>query len=91
MRRFPVDRIIIHPSAAAVRVLSAEVLETVVRTVHQRRTKLTITHYELFLLRDGDSERPDMGAQFGLVLHDYALKPAFGVYRRLIAEFGNDT
>jgi hypothetical protein len=68
----------------------AEVLETVVRMVHQLRTKLNITHYEFFLLRDGDSGRPDMSAQFGLLRHDYASKPAFDVYRRLIAELGGD-
>ena len=68
----------------------AQVLEAVVRQVHQLRTKLNITHYEFFLLRDGDSGRPDMGAQFGLLRHDYALKPAFDVYRRLIAELGGD-
>ena len=65
----------------------AEVLETNVRVVGRLRAKLNITHYEFFLLRDGDSERPDMGAQFGLLRHDYAPKPAFEVYRRLIAEF----
>jgi hypothetical protein len=68
----------------------AEVLETVVRVVDRQRTKLNITHYEFFLLRDGDSGRPEMGAQFGLLRHDYAVKPAFDVYRRLIAELGAD-
>jgi hypothetical protein len=68
----------------------AEVLEAVVRLVHRLRTVLNITHYEFFLLRDGDSGRPDMGAQFGLLRDDYALKPAFEVYRRLITELGGD-
>jgi hypothetical protein len=68
----------------------AEVLETVVRVVDRQRTKLNITHYEFFLLRDGDSGRPEMGSQFGLLRHDYAVKPAFEVYRRLIAELGAD-
>ena len=68
----------------------AEVLEAVVRLVHRLRTGLNITHYEFFLLRDGDSGRPDMGAQFGLLRDDYAVKPAFEVYRRLIAELGGD-
>jgi hypothetical protein len=68
----------------------AEVLETVVRVVDRLRTKLNITHYEFFLLRDGDSGRPEIGAQFGLLRHDYALKPAFDAYRRLIAELGAD-
>jgi hypothetical protein len=66
------------------------VLETVVRTVHRLRTNLNVTHYEFFLLRDGDSERPDIAAQFGLLRHDYTFKPAFDVYRRLIAELGAD-
>ena len=68
----------------------AEVLETNVRVVGRLRAKLNITHYEFFLLRDGDSGRPDMGAQFGLLRHDYAPKPAFDVYRQLIAELGAD-
>ena len=50
----------------------AEVLEIVVRTVYRLRTKLNITHYEFFMLRDGDSRREDMGAQFGLLHDDYA-------------------
>jgi hypothetical protein len=68
----------------------AEVLETIVRAVDRLRTKLNITHYEFFLLRDGDSGLPELGAQFGLLRHDYAPKPAFDVYRRLIAELGAD-
>jgi hypothetical protein len=68
----------------------AEVLETVVRVVHRLRSELNITHYEFFLLRDGDSGRAEMGAQFGLLRDDYGRKPAFDVYRRLIAELGGD-
>jgi hypothetical protein len=66
----------------------AEVLETVVRTVHDLRAALNVTHYEFFLLRDGDSTRPELGYQFGLLRHDYPPKPAFETYRRLIAELG---
>jgi hypothetical protein len=68
----------------------AEVLDTVVRTVDRVRTKLNVSHYEYFVLRDGDSTRPEMGAQFGLLRDDYTPKPAFDVYRRLIAELGGD-
>ena len=68
----------------------AEVLETVVRTIYGLRQTLNISHYEYFLLRDGDTGREDMGAQFGLLRDDYTLKPAFEVYRRLIAELGGD-
>ncbi len=66
----------------------AEVLETVVRKIDQLRTALNISHYEFFLLRDGDSRRPEIGAQFGLLRDDYTPKPAFDLYRRLIAELG---
>jgi hypothetical protein len=66
----------------------AEVLEEVVRTVDGLRGPLNITHYELFLLRDADSDRPDMMHQFGLLRHDYSPKPAFEAYRRLIRELG---
>jgi hypothetical protein len=66
----------------------AEILDRVVRTVHARRADLNITHYEFFLLRDGDSSRPETRHQWGLMRHDYSPKPAFEVYRRLIAELG---
>jgi hypothetical protein len=66
----------------------AEILDRTVRTIHRLRSPLNITHYELFMLRDGDSTRPEMGFQWGLLRHDYTPKPAFEVYRRLIAELG---
>ena len=65
----------------------AEVLETVVRTIHDLRGPLHITHYEFFCLRDpggsGEGHR-----DFGLLGDDYTPKPAFEAYRRLIAELG---
>ncbi len=66
----------------------AEVLETVVRAVHSKATDLNIAAYELFDLRDADSSNPNLMYQFGLLRDDYTPKPAFDVYRRLIAEFG---
>ena len=42
------------------------------------------------MLRDGDSARPEMGYQWGLLRHDYTPKPAFETYRGLIAELGGD-
>jgi hypothetical protein len=66
----------------------AEVLEMIVRTVHQQRTALNITHYEYFSLRDAVTASPDLGFQFGLLRDDYTLKPAFTRYRELIAELG---
>jgi hypothetical protein len=63
-----------------------EVLETVVRSIHQLRGALNITHYEFFALRDAKEGNPEELCQFGLLRMDYNAKPAFETYRRLIAE-----
>ena len=47
-----------------------------------------VTDYRWFLLRDGNSDVPDFQQQYGLLRDDYSPKPAFGVYRDLIARFG---
>lgn len=67
----------------------AEVLDLVVRTIHRLRAGFNVTHYEFFMLRDGDSARPETGYQWGLLRHDYVPKPSFEAYRRLIAECGD--
>ncbi len=66
----------------------AEVLEIVVRIIHEHRARLNITHYEHFALRDANSSNPDLLAQFGLLRDDYRPKPAFARYCQLIAELG---
>jgi hypothetical protein len=66
----------------------AELIEQMVRTVHQLSSKLNITHYELFALRDADTANPESNNQFGILRDDYSPKPAFEVYRRLIGELG---
>jgi len=66
----------------------ADFVEQTVRTVHELRAKLNITHYELFSLRDADTANPDLNHQFGILRDDYSPKPAFDTYRRLIAELG---
>jgi hypothetical protein len=66
----------------------ADLLEQMVRTVYNLRGKLNITHYELFSLRDADTGNPDLNHQFGILRDDYSPKPAFEVYRKLIAELG---
>jgi hypothetical protein len=66
----------------------AAVVETVVRTIHEQRATLNVTHYEHFDLRDADSSNPNFFYQFGLMRDDYTPKPAFEVYRRLIDELG---
>lgn len=74
------------PDRSAAR--QAEVLETVIRTIHACRAAINITHYELFDLRDADSKNPNIFYQFGIMRDDYSPKPAFEVYRKLIAELG---
>jgi hypothetical protein len=64
----------------------AAALETIIRTIHDHRGRYHITHYQLFDLRDADSSHPDIFYQFGILRDDYTPKPAFAVYRRLIAE-----
>jgi hypothetical protein len=66
----------------------AEVVEAVVRAVHGKAIELNISAYEFFALRDADSSNPNLLYQFGLLRDDYSPKPAFAVYRRLIAELG---
>ncbi|WP_327676596.1 hypothetical protein [Kitasatospora sp. NBC_00458] len=64
----------------------AEVVEEVVRTVAGLAAELNITGYGHFGLRDADSAGPGLFHHFGLLRDDYAPKPAFGVYGRLIGE-----
>jgi hypothetical protein len=69
----------------------AQVLETVIRTVHGASHHLNIERYTLFSLRDADSTNPktegDIFHHFGITRDDYTPKPAFKVFRSLIAEF----
>jgi hypothetical protein len=67
----------------------ANAIETIVRSIYEQRTKYNVTHYELFALRDGNSANPDMFNQFGLLRDDYTAKPAFEIFRQLIAELGS--
>jgi hypothetical protein len=50
-----------------------------------------VTDYRWFLLRDGNSDVPDFQQQYGLLRDDYSPKPAFGVYRELIAKYGGES
>jgi hypothetical protein len=68
----------------------AQVLETTLRTVHDLRAELNVTHWELFTLRDADSAKDSLFHRFGVLRDDYSPKPAFGVLRDLIAELRGD-
>jgi hypothetical protein len=64
----------------------AEVLELMVRAAHDFRGTYNVVDYRWFNLRDGDTSSPLLFQHFGLLESDYDKKPAFDVYRRLIAE-----
>jgi hypothetical protein len=65
----------------------AEVLEAIIRAIHDLRERLNVTHYELFALRDAGSGASAALSEWGLLRADYSPKPAFETYRRLIAEY----
>ncbi|HEX2126319.1 MAG TPA: hypothetical protein VHF45_07150, partial [Thermoleophilaceae bacterium] len=66
----------------------AEVLETLVRAVHDFRGTYNITDYRWFNLRDGDTTSANFQTQYGLMTDEYEPKPAYPVYRRLVGELG---
>ncbi|SPL91610.1 unnamed protein product [[Actinomadura] parvosata subsp. kistnae] len=57
-----------------------------IRTVAACAARLNVTHHELFGLRDADSGRDEPTARLGLTTSDYRPKPAYDVYRQLIAQ-----
>ncbi|WP_433249457.1 hypothetical protein ACQPYK_02410 [Streptosporangium sp. CA-135522] len=66
----------------------AHVLETIVQAIAACRTRLNVSGYTHFSLRDADSAVPDIFHQFGLLTDDYTPKPAFTTYRKLIEQIG---
>lgn len=66
----------------------AVALEEMVRAVDTYRANYGVTDYRWFDLRDADSANPNFQQQFGLMRDDYTPKPAFSVYRDLVAELG---
>lgn len=63
-----------------------EVLETTIRTVHDPREPVNITHYALVDLRDADSANPASFYPFSLLRDDYTPQPAYAVYKQLVRE-----
>jgi hypothetical protein len=72
------------------RAMQAEVLLEMVTAVHDFRGTYNVTDYRWFNLRDGDSSSPQAFQHFGLLDSSYAEKPAFAVYRRLVAALHRD-
>lgn len=63
----------------------AAVIREVIETVLDARDELNIAAYELFSLRDADSGNPDLFHQFGIMTDAYVPKPAYGVFKDLVA------
>jgi hypothetical protein len=59
-----------------------------VRTVNAYRGTYGVTGFNWFGLRDNNSQGPNFQSFFGLLRDDYAPKPAFTAYRRLIRRLG---
>jgi hypothetical protein len=66
--------------------MQVTILKAAVTAVYRARIAYNITGYRWFDLRDADSSSSSFEAQYGLLRDDYTPKPAFGVYRELIAE-----
>jgi hypothetical protein len=59
---------------------------TLVNAVNDFRGTYNVSDYRWFNLRDGDSTAPNFQVRYGLLHDDYTEKPAFAVYRGLIAK-----
>ena len=64
----------------------ARALEAMVRAVSGFRARFNITDYRWFDLRDHRTSSPNFQHHYGLLTDDYAPKPAFAAYRRLVAQ-----
>jgi hypothetical protein len=65
------------------------VMKAAVDAVYHARGTYNVTGFRWFDLRDADSASSSFESQYGLMRDDYSPKPAFGVYRALIASRSN--
>jgi hypothetical protein len=88
------DRVPMHieengwPTAPPIRPYSrqASFLRGAVRTVDEFRGAYNVSDYRWFNLRDADTSSGQLGQHYGLMDDRYREKPAFEVYRRLVAQ-----
>jgi hypothetical protein len=64
----------------------AQVLETMVRAVNDFRGTFNVSDYRWFDLRDHSTSSTNFQHHYGLLEDNYAPKPAFATYARLVAE-----
>jgi hypothetical protein len=60
-------------------------LREMVRAVNRFRGNYGVTDYRWFDLRDHNTSSLNFQHHYGLLRDDYSRKPAFGVFRRLVA------
>ncbi len=65
-----------------------ESLDSTVRALHEWSGELGISDYRWFNLRDNNSDGTDLFAAVGLLRDDYSRKPAFELFRSLVADLG---
>jgi hypothetical protein len=65
----------------------AEMLSMIITIVFELRSRFDIRTYELFSLRDADSNVQDIFYQFGIMHDDYSPKPAYFSLKELIKLF----
>ncbi len=66
----------------------ARVLAAMVHSVNAIRATYGVTDYRWFDLRDSATADRSVESQYGITRDDYSPKPAFGIYRALIAGHG---
>ncbi len=66
----------------------ARAVSELVKTANNYRGTYGISDFRFFGLRDNNSEGSNFQSFFGLLRDDYSPKPAYGVYRDLIARYG---
>jgi hypothetical protein len=60
-----------------------------VTAVSAVRSRLGVTDFRWFDLRDADSSSTSFESQYGLLRDNYSPKPAFAVYRELVARLSS--
>jgi hypothetical protein len=69
--------------------MQVTVMKAAIEAIYHARHAYHVTGLRWFDLRDADSSNPSLESQYGLMRSDYAPKPAFGVYRTLVARLSN--
>jgi len=67
--------------------MQVAIMQAAITAVYRARAKYNVTGYRWFDLRDADSSSSSFEGQYGLMRDDYSPKPAFGVYRELVAKY----